>query len=824
MRVIGDTAGGLSGGTFKLLSAPVNGLSSILDAASRGVKAHVSPANAQPPTLSADPARSHDAGGGPAAGSSSASPDDSGEDTAPGATGQTGRSSSQGGDPDPFDRIGSVALTSLAGSLKLLSAAVGGVGDAVFQAGVLAEGLAGGTGQVAEDTVRVVQRFVGWARDDMVKLNNRRGQGGHHDVRKNVDAPGPGKRPPPATPPVGVRTPEPAPHAAEKDGFTPDPALVSDGLSVLEAWEGVRDLGRLAVEALVRQAAGLFRLKNGALPPAPRIAALILLTVFIYDRRRRQRGRHQPPPPPPPPPPSPREPQRSSVARRDLRERGDGNRGPPSTAVAFDLAASLHSPSRSLFSRLRQAAGTPPLRAPGSPWTRRTYEVVPQPDGVDPSLPSPAQERERDRAAWLAWDEGYRRGQASRALDPAAEAETTAWLNHILASAWGGTKRVVPTGFAGVNGIAGGRDVHGCVVTGMLAADGLSSFVAEHLTEGFLEVLEEMKPTSVVGVELLDVELGSSAPQILGITMLDPTSSASPGWGDGRCNHEGECLSFRVDLEVAAPDLRVGVRVKVSSLEKALLPTGTVRLLELFFRGSMSVRAELRPEFPFVKTALIAFDDPPDVQIKLEQWGLDALSLGTVPAAVDEWARMALQQAISPYVMPGFIEVDAASAICPDCPEVPAARKAEKQQQGKAGGIDIRLPSSRLPAATAATFAKGREAAAGGKVSGRNVPGKDRGNRGFGNKNGKNADERKPGKFSGQDSGRFPTAASAFEGDGLVGRGGRAAAMANLYEHRGGMGRVVQWLKDRLTNFVISSNEIPTETEGRHVMDWQGMD
>lgn len=178
-----------------------------------------------------------------------------------------------------------------------------------------------------------------------------------------------------------------------------------------------------------------------------------------------------------------------------------------------------------------------------------------------------------------------------------------------------------------------------------------------------------------------------------------------------------------------------------------------------------------------------------------------------------------------------FIEVDAASAICPDCPETPAAGKAEKQQQGKAGGVDIRRPSSRLPAATVATatFAKGREAAAGGKASGRNVSGKkdrpaDRGNRRFGNEIGKNADERKPRKFSGQESDRFPTAASAFEGDGLVGRGGRAAAMANLYEHRGGMGRVVQWLKDRLTNVVIDSNESPMESEGRHVMDWEGMD
>ena len=84
--------------------------------------------------------------------------------------------------------------------------------------------------------------------------------------------------------------------------------------------------------------------------------------------------------------------------------------------------------------------------------------------------------------------------------------------------------------------------------------------------------------------------------------VLDPGSPASPGWGDGRCGREGECVSFRVGLEVATQDLRVGVRVKVSTLEKALLPTGTVTLLELYLRGSVSVRAELRDEFPFVST------------------------------------------------------------------------------------------------------------------------------------------------------------------------------------------------------------------------------
>lgn len=80
--------------------------------------------------------------------------------------------------------------------------------------------------------------------------------------------------------------------------------------------------------------------------------------------------------------------------------------------------------------------------------------------------------------AWLAWDEGYRQGQASRAVDPTVEAESAAWLNNILSSAWGGTKgRASSQRKDGVSGFNKGRD--GCSYTGILASDGLSSFVAE---------------------------------------------------------------------------------------------------------------------------------------------------------------------------------------------------------------------------------------------------------------------------------------------------------------------------------------------------------
>lgn len=77
-----------------------------------------------------------------------------------------------------------------------------------------------------------------------------------------------------------------------------------------------------------------------------------------------------------------------------------------------------------------------------------------------------SQERERDRVAWLAWDEGFRRGQASRTVDPSTQEETVAWLNHLVDSVWGGQGKAASIGAGGVDGGGG-------------ALDGLSSFISE---------------------------------------------------------------------------------------------------------------------------------------------------------------------------------------------------------------------------------------------------------------------------------------------------------------------------------------------------------
>lgn len=70
--------------------------------------------------------------------------------------------------------------------------------------------------------------------------------------------------------------------------------------------------------------------------------------------------------------------------------------------------------------------------------------------------------------AWLAWEEGFRRGQLSQAVDPAVEPETSAWLNHILSTMWGDRGKTSLLRQGGGDGNAG-----------VAALGGLSSFISE---------------------------------------------------------------------------------------------------------------------------------------------------------------------------------------------------------------------------------------------------------------------------------------------------------------------------------------------------------
>lgn len=189
------------------------------------------------------------------------------------------------------------------------------------------------------------------------------------------------------------------------------------------------------------------------------------------------------------------------------------------------------------------------------------------------------------------------------------------------------------------------------------------------------------------------------------------------------------------------------------------------------------------------------------------------------------------------------MEVDAAHAICPDCPttEQLALHTVEKQQKQ----ADTSLPFSRLSArAAAAAVAKAPSLApigeaVGGATGSPTSLGSKEGRR-LGNKAGSSSNnDWKHGSPSIQDSSPLFSstgAAFAFEADGggerkgakkkrgvAGGQGtiGRAAAMADLHECSGGKGGALNWFKDRLSSTIAANNRLDG---GRGVMDWEGMD
>lgn len=214
-----------------------------------------------------------------------------------------------------------------------------------------------------------MQRFVGWARDDIVKLNNRKTQ-------SQGDAPLQGARP--AATPASGGPPLHEPKSNNEYSPLQETASSLPTVNFLDLWAEARSLGRQATKATVRETVNLLCYsENGALPPAPRLALFMILSLFVYGRRRRRRRRREQPPEAAPATLTPR---RNSV-----------NAAVPPGATA----AGLQSPSRSLFSRPHQQRSlVSPLRAPvapGSPLGRG--QDVPPPSGSYPFLPSPAQAR-----------------------------------------------------------------------------------------------------------------------------------------------------------------------------------------------------------------------------------------------------------------------------------------------------------------------------------------------------------------------------------------------------------------------------------------------
>lgn len=243
-----------------------------------------------------------------------------------------------------------------------------------------------------EDLVRVVQGAVGWARDDMVKFTGRNSR--PFDARTGSNGPNlPTTASNGGSPLCEQSAQSETAKQSPSSNFNPPTAADIEGLlSAREIWERMCGLTRILFEAVLREAATLFRRRNGAPPPAPRFAVLMILALVLWSRRRRRRSPPPQPTTPSTPPPASREAAAPSTPLRHAQARPApprvySSQGAPTPMSA--AAAGLASPSRSLFEVSWPLGSMLAPRASGSP----SRGPIQGPDGLDPSLPSPAQAR-----------------------------------------------------------------------------------------------------------------------------------------------------------------------------------------------------------------------------------------------------------------------------------------------------------------------------------------------------------------------------------------------------------------------------------------------
>lgn len=422
----------------------------------------------------------------------------------------------------------------VAGVLKLTSTGVRGLGDAVFQAGTVAEGLASGTGQVAEDIVRVFEGSIG-------SLKNSLAGGEQHQYvmvgRQPSHTPRPGQKwgedssSPPSSPLLDGAAGEGAAHTAEGSvGDLPEGQAWGSAGLVLEGLRGI----------------------------------FVLLSSLLYFLLE------------------PRE-------------------GVPSLSLHLGCGLFLHS---WILLKVRRRRWRLIL-------TTMLWAVI-----------MAISQTHRRRLVATTQAEVYRR--VSTGIERGSE--SVIWANRLVDRMWMGGER-----------------------------GGLGAYMSQMARESASESLQETAPDQAAQIQIHELELGSRPPLVLGVEVIDP---AEARMNLAEAAALGATLHLRTEILMDAKDMSVVCAVKMSSLERAMLPTGIMRLSELVLSATMVLSIQVLPAYPFIGLVWAGFESIPEVDIHLTGAGLDVMTMGSI----DSWLRMALRESLKAYTLPNFTTYDMGAA------------------------------------------------------------------------------------------------------------------------------------------------------------------
>ncbi len=235
-------------------------------------------------------------------------------------------------------------------------------------------------------------------------------------------------------------------------------------------------------------------------------------------------------------------------------------------------------------------------------------------------------QRQRRRLVSRTQAEVYRR----LALDQSQGSETLNWANLLVDAMWRGSND----------------------------DDGLGSYISQDIAATVVDSLSRTAPSSIAQLKLLEFSLGSGAPIVQSIQSIVPEEAPplmmEEGMQHSSSYRQRKAVHFRTNFQMASRDLSLVCAIKMTSLERAMLPSGVIRLSELFISGTLLITVEILPDFPFVGVVVWVFESIPEVDIHFSGAGLDVVSLG----AIDIWVRIAIREALRAYSMPHHTDYD----------------------------------------------------------------------------------------------------------------------------------------------------------------------
>lgn len=199
---------------------------------------------------------------------------------------------------------------------------------------------------------------------------------------------------------------------------------------------------------------------------------------------------------------------------------------------------------------------------------------------------------------------GYRDAITSIGKTSPSMIESAAWLNLLLSQIWHVTHPSSDEKLLASYPSFVSRAIQENIADELYG--GLEPYISTQIGNVLVDALKtnDERPSEVAYVSLNTFTLGSHPPLIRGISLRGT-------------EEDGQVLNLGIDIDALLGDLSVGLVIKLSSLERARLPSTALLISAVDMRLLLDVSVSARPTFPFISKLSISIAKMPKLKVKI---------------------------------------------------------------------------------------------------------------------------------------------------------------------------------------------------------------